>query len=75
VRTIAVGQNPTGVSASDTTAWVTDDLSHSVHEIDCATHAVVRVMQFGSNAVGGRRLSPSAVASTANGAWVALQHF
>lgn len=74
-QTIAVGQNPVSVAAAGGDAWVANDLSHSVQEIDCADRVVTRTIKFGSNAASAARLSPTAVAADDRGAWVALQHF
>jgi DNA-binding SARP family transcriptional activator len=76
-QTIAVGQNPISVAANGTHAWVANDLSHTLQEIDCAqTHLVIRrTIQFGSNAAATPKLSPTAIAVNSRGAWVALQHF
>jgi DNA-binding SARP family transcriptional activator/DNA-binding beta-propeller fold protein YncE len=74
-QTIAVGQNPVSVAATERDAWVANDLSHSVQEINCADHVVTRTIAFGSNAAGAPKLSPTAVAADHRGAWVALQHF
>lgn len=74
-KTIAVGQNPVSVAAAGGDAWVANDLSHSIQEINCADSVVTRTIRFGSNAAGAAKLSPTAVAADDRGAWVALQHF
>jgi DNA-binding beta-propeller fold protein YncE len=76
-QTIAVGENPIAVAANGTHAWVANDLSHTLQEIDCAqAHlAVRRTIRFGSNAAATPKLSPTAIAVNSRDAWVALQHF
>lgn len=72
---IAVGENPISVAADGTHAWVANDLSHTLQEIGCSGHTVLRTIQFGSNAAAAPKLSPAAIAVNDRGAWVALQHF
>ena len=72
---IAVGENPISVAAKGTHAWVANDLSHTLQEIGCTSHTVIRTIRFGSNATAAPKLSPTAIAVDDHGAWVALQHF
>jgi streptogramin lyase len=74
-RLIAVGESPIAVSASGSTAWVADDLSHTLEQIDCRRGAVTRTIVLGGNERGKAKLSPTAVAALDRFVWVAVQSF
>lgn len=75
-RLIAVGESPISVAAAGSTAWVVDDLSHTLEEIDCAHGTVLRTLVLGANGPGKPKLTPSAVVVLPDGgAWVAVNSF
>jgi DNA-binding SARP family transcriptional activator/DNA-binding beta-propeller fold protein YncE len=75
-RLIAVGENPIAVAAARSTAWVANDISHTVDEIDCQRGAVLRALVLGANAPGQPKLTPSAVTTAPEGsAWVTVNAF